>query len=140
MATRCYNRVGKKAYQRCNLKNNRRQYIPAEVKRVVQGNLNFVEVDPDEIIVFAEKQTGKLKPSNISINDILTRQKNTPAGSIATFTKDGGLAPISFLMTDIEKKNAEQDKQLRNHIVEFNNLYSEFILRRNLFDVFLRLN
>ena len=44
------------------------------VKKTVQDSIseifNLVEVDPNEIVVFREAQSGKLKTSNVSINDI----------------------------------------------------------------------
>ena len=50
-----------------------------DIKKTVQDGieeiLNLTEVDPDELIVFAEREKRTLKTSNISINDILTTTK-----------------------------------------------------------------
>ena len=111
----------------------------AEMKKTVNESitetLNLTEVEPDEIVVFAERQTGKLKTSNFSINDILKRQRGV-AGSLALYTAEGDLKPSSLLETDILKCNTEQKTRFDNHVREFNSHVNEYNGRRSVIDSF----
>ena len=57
-----------------------------DVKKIIEDEiaetLNLTNVDPNEIVVFQDKQ-GKLKTSNVSLDNILTRQRDAVENSIA---------------------------------------------------------
>ena len=85
--------------------------LHTDVKKAVQENitttLNLVDVNPDEIVVF-EDTNGKLKTSNVSLGNILTRQTGVAEDTIALFSKDGRLKPgdnISTIKSSIDNQN-----------------------------------
>ena len=68
----------------------------------IAETLNLVSVDPEEIVVFQDRQ-GKLKTSNVSLDDILTQQNDAIENTIALFSQDGKLKPGELVSTVTEK-------------------------------------
>jgi hypothetical protein len=87
-----------------------------DVKKIIEDEiaetLNLSSVDPNEIVVFQDKQ-GKLKSSNVSLDDILIRRRDAANDSIALF-QDGKLKPGVIVSTITEKLT-----EYSNHITQF---------------------
>jgi hypothetical protein len=83
--------------------------------------LNLTSVDPGEIVVFQDKE-GKLKSSNVSLDDILVRKIGVADNVIALF-QDGKLKPgalYSFFTDTIASVKDEFTKfiELQRSIVD----------------------
>jgi len=103
-----------------------------DVKEIIEDEiaktLNLVNVDPNEIVVFQDKQ-GKLKSSNVSLDSLLTKDPKADDNSIVVF-KNGKLAP-DVLISSITGKldavyNTENSLKTLNdkydtHVTEFKN-------------------
>ncbi len=83
------------------------------VKDEISKTINLASVDKNEVVLF-QGQHGKLKTSNILIDDILVKNPAAANDSIAVF-KQGKLSP-GVIITKITKKLEEFDEL-------FNNLY-----------------
>ena len=83
--------------------------------------LNLASVDPGEIVVFQDRQ-GKLKTSNVSLDDILIRQRDVAKNTIALYSSEGKLKPGALIST-ITNTLANYDKEFDDHV---KNLYNNF--------------
>ena len=77
---------------------------PQDVKKIIEDEiaetLNLTSVDPNEIVVFQDRQ-GRLKSSNVSLDDLLTRNLTAVNNTIALF-QDGKLKPGVLVSTIID--------------------------------------
>ena len=60
--------------------------------------LNLTSVDPGEIVVFGDRQ-GKLKTSNVSLDDILVRRRDDNEDSKALYSQNGKLKLSTHVST-----------------------------------------
>ncbi len=81
------------------------------VKDEISKTINLASVDKNEVALF-QGQHGKLKTSNILIDDILVKNHAAANDSIAVF-KQGKLSP-GVIITNITKKLEEFDKLFDN--------------------------
>ena len=88
------------------------------IKDEIAETLNLVNVDPNEIVVFQDKQ-GKLKSSDVSLNDILIRQRDAAENSIALYSNDGRLKPGALVST-ITDAIATNERELNDLIRGYN--------------------
>jgi hypothetical protein len=115
-----------------------------EIKKIIEDEiaetLNLSSVDPNEIVIFGDKQ-GKMKTSNVSLDDILTRVRGAADNTIALF-QDGKLKPGALINTITDKftkydkevadhtdKLTEYDKELAKHITNYNNFRTNIIYK-----------
>ncbi len=59
-----------------------------QLKNEINNLLNFASVDPNEVVVFQDKQ-GRLKTSNVQLSDVLVRIPTAVVNNIVTFTNQG---------------------------------------------------
>ena len=92
-----------------------------DVKKIIEDEiaetLNLASVDPGEIVIFQDRQ-GKLKSSNVSLDDILIRRRDAADNSIALF-QDGKLKP-GVLASTITDTLANYDKEFDKHVKDYN--------------------
>ena len=62
------------------------------IKDEIASTLNLASLDPNEVVVF-ENRKGKLKSSNISLDDILVKHRGATENVIAVFSNQGKLKP-----------------------------------------------
>ena len=80
-------------------------------------------MDPGEIVVFQDRQ-GKLKTSNVSLDDILIRRRDVVENTIALYSNDGKLKPGAVVSTITEKlitvdNTANSLKSLNDEFIKF---------------------
>jgi hypothetical protein len=67
-----------------------------DIKKIIEDEiaetLNLTSVDPDEIVVFQDRQ-GKLKTSDVSLSEVITRQRNAVEDTLVLYRADGKLKP-----------------------------------------------
>ena len=99
-----------------------------DVKKIIEDEiaetLNLASVDPNEIVVFQDKQ-GKLKSSNVSIDDLLIRRRDAADNSVAVF-EHGKLKP-GVLFSTITDTLANYDKEFDDHVKNYNNFRKNVI-------------
>ncbi len=74
-----------------------------QVRNEIDDLLNITSVDPNEIVVFQDKQ-GRLKTSNIQLTDVLTRIPTAVTDNIATFTDKGKIQDSGKSVNDYVRK------------------------------------
>ena len=88
-----------------------------DVKKIIEDEiaetLNLASVDPNEIVVFQDRQ-GKLKSSNVSLDDILIQQSDAAENSIALYSSGGRLKPGALVST-ITDAIATHDNKIAAH-------------------------
>jgi hypothetical protein len=98
-----------------------------DVKKIIEDEiaetLNLASVDPGKIVIFGDKQ-GKLKTSNVSLDDILTRKRDAADDTIALF-QDGKLKS-GVLMSVITDKFTQYNKEFADHTDRFTQYDKEF--------------
>jgi hypothetical protein len=72
------------------------------LKNEIGNLLNITSVDPDEVVIFQDKQ-GRLKTSNIQLSDILMRNTTAADNNIVTF-KEGNIQDSGMSVNDYVKK------------------------------------
>ena len=102
----------------------------SDIKKIIENEiaetLNLTSVDPNEIVIFQDK-TGKLKSSNVSLDDILVRKRGVADNAIVLFQEDGRLKPgaVYSTITDtislIRESLMELASEYNKHIKTFTN-------------------
>ena len=81
--------------------------VVEDFKKIIEDEiaetLNLSSVDPNEIVVFQDRQ-GKLKSSNVSLDDILIRRRDVE-NTIALYSNDGKLKPGVLVSTITDTLN-----------------------------------
>jgi len=105
-----------------------------DIKKIIEDEiaetLNLASVNPGEIVIFQDRQ-GKLKTSNVSLDDILIRRCDAADNTIALF-QDGKIKPGALVSTVTEKlttvdNTANSLKSLNDEFVKFNQSLQEFL-------------
>ncbi len=73
-----------------------------QLKNEIDNLLNFTSVDPNEVVVFQDKQ-GRLKTSNIQLSDVLVRNTAAVDNNIVTF-KEGKIQDSGMSVNVYAKK------------------------------------
>ncbi len=114
------------------IKKGRKKTDTKEVKKLIEDKiaetLNLSSVDPGEIVVFQDQQ-GKLKSSNVSLNDILVKSRTAVDNTIALYSSDGKLKP-GVLVSTITDALKNLDEELEKHMTTYT------ALRRNIINKF----
>ncbi len=115
------------------LKKEEKKTDTKEVKKLIEDKiaetLNLSSVDPGEIVVFQDQQ-GKLKSSNVSLNDILVKSRTAVDNTIALYSSEGKLKP-GVLVSTITDALKNLDEELEKHMTTYT------ALRRNIINKFL---
>jgi hypothetical protein len=102
-----------------------------DVRKIIEDEiaetLNLASVDPGEIVVFQDRQ-GKLKSSNVSLDDILIRRRDAVENTMALYSNDGKLKPGALVST-ITDKLTEYDKEFDDHVKSYNQFRKNTIHR-----------
>ena len=105
-----------------------------DVKKLIEDEiaetLSLASVDPGEIVIFGDRQ-GKLKTSNVSLDDILVKRRDAAEDTIALFSDQGKLKP-GVLVSTITDKLATFDNTV-NSLKSLNDKYDDHIV---IFDQF----
>ncbi len=114
------------------LKKEEKKTDTKEVKKLIEDKiaetLNLSSVDPGEIVVFQDQQ-GKLKSSNVSLNDILVKSRTAVDNTIALYSSEGKLKP-GVLVSTITDALKNLDEELEKHMTTYT------ALRRNIINKF----
>ena len=91
-----------------------------DIKKLIEDEiaetLNLTSVDPNEIVVFQDR-LGKLKTSDVSMNDILVRQRDAVEGTLVLYNADGKLKPgalVSTITDSVTTIQRELDTQVKS--------------------------
>ena len=74
-----------------------------QLKNEINNLLNVASVDPNEVVVFQDKQ-GRLKTSNVQLSDVLVRNPAAVANNIVTFNNRGKIQDSGRSVNDYVKK------------------------------------